>query len=84
MMKTTDDAGLDFGFTLENTAQRYLMNFIGGVIGGPLFELHGEFDAFARGIRNKTTTIDPNNANQELVRLISMGQEKDLLDEVEV
>ena len=45
------DTRYDFGFSTEDMLARYGMAFVGGGIGGVVFELHNKFDNF----RNKNT-----------------------------
>ena len=46
-----NDTRYDFGFSAEDMLARYGMAFVGGGIGGVVFELHNKFDNF----RDKNT-----------------------------
>lgn len=72
---TEPNRQLDFGFSPQDFLQRYSMAFLGGAIGGPMFELHNRWDKM---LFDKMNNVTPKTDQEELVYLIQQNRDKEL------
>lgn len=72
------DQDLDFGFSPEDIAQRYLTSFLGGAFGGAVFHGYNLLDPQYRAAREASNT--PEARMSELVYLISQNRQKEIYD----
>jgi hypothetical protein len=75
VQNTEQGKQLNFGFTPQDFIQRYAMSFLGGAIGGPIFELHNRWDKM---LFNKMNDVTPKTDQEELVYLIQQGRDAEI------
>lgn len=71
------DEKLDFGWSVKDAASRYAMSFVGGVIGGGIFQLQNKYNRFING--EMTSNLDKNDL-QQLIYHIGDGRADEIRD----
>lgn len=65
---------LDFGFSSSDVLQRYGMSFVGGLVGGALFQSYGTLEQRINNIGAAKVASDHKDHLNELVKLIADGR----------
>lgn len=73
-----DVDGLDFGFSVEDMTNRYLTSFVGGALGGAVFEGLTRWENYWRGGYGKTDNLLDKSAKNRIIWYIANGH-KDAL-----
>ena len=73
----TNNVSLDFDYSMSDVLQRYGMSFVGGFIGGPIFELHNRWEGVLNGDIIKKSG---ESSMEELVYLIRNGRADEIRD----
>ena len=74
---TTNGQKLDFGFTLEDTLLRYASSFVGGALGGAVFE---GLNTWERTFGPKIVELSDLTAKEQMSYLIMTGRANELRD----
>lgn len=76
------DSSYNFGITPNNMAERYFTSFIGGALGGAVFNLHGKLENKLNGNISEAISQDKKGL-QEMVYLIRNGKTSELYREID-
>ena len=79
-MTTNQDQMLDFGWSVKDMLSRYAISFVGGAIGGPIFELHNRWQ---NQFNNSITKSMDRSSFSELTYLIAQGREEEVYDRLD-
>lgn len=80
-VKSDNAEDLDFGFDAKSIAIRYGENFLGGFLGGAVFEGLNQYERF---FGPKVVQLSDLTANDQLMYMIGTGRTKELQDRLKV
>lgn len=80
-VKSKEAKDLDFGFDAKSIAIRYGENFLGGFLGGAVFEGLNQYERF---FGPKIVQLSDLTANDQLMYMIGTGRTKELQDRLKV
>lgn len=80
-IKSDNAEDLDFGFDAKSIAVRYGENFLGGFLGGAVFEGLNQYERF---FGPKVVQLSDLTANDQLMYMIGSGRTKELQDRLKV
>ena len=80
-VKSKEAKDLDFGFDAKSIAIRYGENFLGGFLGGAVFEGLNQYERF---FGPKIVQLSDLTANDQLMYMIGTGRTKELQDRLKI
>lgn len=77
----SEDGAIDFGFSSKDFLTRYSAAFVGGTIGGAVFEGLGKWEA--HWTKNRPVTLYDKDLRERMIILAAYGHAEDMRQEVE-
>jgi hypothetical protein len=73
------NTSLDFGFSLEDTLTRYAASFVGGALGGAVFEGLNMYERLG----SKAVELSDLESTQQMIYMVETGRAQELRDAVD-
>lgn len=74
-MTSSQDIDLNFGWNIGDALTRYLTSFVGGAIGGPIFELHNRWQ---NQLNNNITKSMDHSSFSQIAYLMAQGKRNEI------
>lgn len=75
-MTSDDSQSLDFNWSIQNALTRYGVSFVGGAIGGPIFELHNRWQ---NQLNNDITKHMNRSSFSQLTYMLAQGKKDEIM-----